>query len=352
MSKEKLEDTVEPEVAGKGKEKSEPEPPQPVSGQAPQSTRTNENNPRTVAISGPDPNLAMWLSQNHTLQTSASNLENELNSMKAYNESAISATLETLSRFSLSASANVSEPSKASNDHQVQFAESSAIILAKLREQQKGVQALCDCAEQVKKFLATAQMETREAGFASLLVQRKKPEQNRPDKKIRLSHYTKTLQELQLKPQQTEYKSASNRSLPNNQLTEFESYINSWTLSRSTKADFDSALLQHVRVYALAQYTETPDLEDYALLAIHVVLKVVEEWITTHNFNASLSLVAFIEAVYELTPSGRLRVLAAQVAAWRHRRLLLCLEYTDMLSSGGDFVFDLALTLGQRIEGW
>lgn len=111
---------------------------------------------------------------------------------------------------------------------------------------------------------------------------------------------------------------------------------------------FIPALYHHVNVYALAQYADIPSLEDYAFQRFSETCDHVLKMIRWPPLTLAGAFVGVIEAVYDLTPQGRLRKLVTRVAVWKHKYFVIEREYSEALSKGGDFAVDLAMGLARK----
>lgn len=300
--------------------------------------------------------------RNDALQTAVTDAQSQLDSARASNEEAMRAALESLS-VSLRTRLQTPTSNTSSSgpfDQLGDFAEAASRIMAELREQEIRVQDLRNAAQEIQGAAATAAIAARDSRFDSLFGQRGLTgaavsgawnfEERVTESGLSI------VEELATPLMPMVFKNASDYFPRGTELYALESAITTLGLGtltpRQRNWDFCfHALCQHIEVYALAHCAGASDLENFALHAFHMLLKVLDFYINLEDANALATFAAVIETVFEMTVSGPLRELVTRLAAWRHRKLLAMSCYTNLVANGGDFAVQLALNLERRRIG-
>ena len=293
-----------------------------------------------------------------------------MNKLKTNNETALSAALESISNSSFTRSHTPVLPGEAPSNHDqnlkhqlANLARRTTLSLAALREQQKNLTEIRIRANEAKKAAEKAELEAKSARFAWMFAHpttAKTPTASgtKDRDEQRTLHAARIAREISkpLPPDPFLFSTASDVGLHGKQLSKLQTQLSIMRLEpvvstpgkwapRRDSIDRELPLLQHVNVYGLAQSLGVSGLEEFAVHAIHIVLDVVNYCVFIGEAIAMRNVVCLIKAVYENTAAGSLRESVARFAALKHRKLLGCLEYTELLESGGVFVVDLAVNL-------
>lgn len=135
-------------------------------------------------------------------------------------------------------------------------------------------------------------------------------------------------------------------STESSELTRFKQNIAS--ISNYHDWNFRGPISQHIDMYLVARTTGVFALEKRALQALTTVFRAIGQLVPQSQ--GVQDFIYLAGRVFAVVEDDEIRELIVSNAAWHHSTLLLEPGYIGLLAEGGDFVTDIAVALGRRLE--